>query len=437
LSNRMEIVLSRVLRVSSEEENRPASNLLDSTRKREWVIETPGQSEAFVEIAFAQKSRIVAIDIGNMGSAFVAVEVGVGEKPNEWFAFLPATKFMDSLDSRNGVGVKKVTLFVSDQFHVKHRDREWDRIRVTCQQMFVKSRKFGLSFIVLRKEIPESRTVNTKNMIKQKEKEMLKKLAVESKAAKAAAVASVESFKPDEFINRSLYPNSTEPTRPKSKVQVASSLNNSLKRQANFATKADSMTSKRQKISPSSSNDTTENERKLTRLESKPKTGGGRELSRLGKKKVTGKAVPFSEIMSGCVFAISGYVNPQRGRIRDAALAMGARFDKDISNRTTHLVCAFANTPKYNQFIGRGKIMKKEWIFLQYETKKKLPWKKYSLAPVSESEAENSEAEEGSYSPVEQFSSGSSDEEQVPTIIRKAASPVPTTPTIPEKEIVL
>ena len=368
----MEIELSRVLRVSSEEENRPASNLLDLVRKREWVIETPGQSEAFVEIAFAQKSRIAAIDIGNMGSAFVAVEVGVGEKPHEWFAFLPATKFMDSLDSRNGVGVKKVMLFVSDQFHAKHRDREWDRIRVTCQQMFVKSRKFGLSFIVLRKEIPESRTVNAKNLIKQKEEEMLKKLAVESKVAKAAATASVESFKPDEFINRSLYANSTETTGNKSKAQVASSLNNSLKRQANFATKADSTASnpKRQKIFPSTSKDTKENERKSTRPEAKPKTEHERKPFRPDKEKVATNAVPFSEIMSGCVFAISGYVNPQRSRIRDAALAMGARFDKDISNRTTHLICAFANTPKYNQFIGRGKIMKKEWIFLQYETKK-------------------------------------------------------------------
>ena len=68
-----------------------------------------------------------------------------------------------------------------------------------------------------------------------------------------------------------------------------------------------------------------------------------------------------------------------------------------------------------------------------------MPWKKYSLAPVSESDEDDSEVEEGSYSPVEQFSSGSSDgeEEEVPTIIRKAASPVPAKPVISDKEKVL
>ena len=51
---------------------------------------------------------MAALDIGNFGSAFVKVEVGHSEKKHEWFALLPATKFMDSLDSRNGIGIRKV-----------------------------------------------------------------------------------------------------------------------------------------------------------------------------------------------------------------------------------------------------------------------------------------------------------------------------------------
>ena len=58
---------------------------------------------------FGEPSKIASLDIGNFGSAFVKVEVGHKDKKNEWFALLPQTKFMDSLDSRNGVGIRKVT----------------------------------------------------------------------------------------------------------------------------------------------------------------------------------------------------------------------------------------------------------------------------------------------------------------------------------------
>ena len=94
------------------------------------------------------------------------------------------------------------------------------------------------------------------------------------------------------------------------------------------------------------------------------------------------KPVPqmeFGKIMDGVVFAISGYVNPERARIRDAAVKMGAKYERDINTNVTHLICAVPNTPKYNQFIGRGKIMKKEWIFLQSETKKVRENKQNSL----------------------------------------------------------
>ena len=88
------------------------------------------------------------------------------------------------------------------------------------------------------------------------------------------------------------------------------------------------------------------------------------------KKQKSDTTIYYEKIMEGVIFAISGYVNPDRARIRDAALKMGAKYERDINTNVTHLICAVANTPKYNQFLGRGKIMKKEWIFLQSETKK-------------------------------------------------------------------
>ena len=69
---------------------------------------------------FGEASKIASLDIGNFGSAFVKVEVGHKNKKHEWFALLPQTKFMDSLDSRNGVGIRKVSfLKILDHLHIR------------------------------------------------------------------------------------------------------------------------------------------------------------------------------------------------------------------------------------------------------------------------------------------------------------------------------
>ena len=112
--------------------------------------------------------------------------------------------------------------------------------------------------------------------------------------------------------------------------------------------------------------------------------------------KVKEEIVPFKEILKGVRIALSGFVNPERSRIRfrasifsrflkfhcralfrDQALAMGAGFDRDLSRMTTHLVCAFENTPKAKKFKD-GFIIKKEWITIQHATKRRHNWRKYS-----------------------------------------------------------
>ena len=56
---------------------------------------------------------------------------------------------------------------------------------------------------------------------------------------------------------------------------------------------------------------------------------------------------------------------------------MGAEFDRDLTRMTTHLVCAFENTPKAKKFKD-GFIIKKEWITIQHATKRRHNWRKYS-----------------------------------------------------------
>ena len=71
------------------------------------------------------------------------------------------------------------------------------------------------------------------------------------------------------------------------------------------------------------------------------------------------KYAAFDQLFSGVVFTISGFQNPLRGEIRSKALKMGAEYKGDWGAGCTHLVCAFPNTPKFNQVKGKGKIVKK------------------------------------------------------------------------------
>ena len=50
------------------------------------------------------------------------------------------------------------------------------------------------------------------------------------------------------------------------------------------------------------------------------------------------KVKPFNQMMKKVVFCLSGYQNPERGKIRDRALEMGADYKPDWGRGCTHLV---------------------------------------------------------------------------------------------------
>jgi len=97
--------------------------------------------------------------------------------------------------------------------------------------------------------------------------------------------------------------------------------------------------------------------------------------------------------MRGVTFVLSGFQNPSRGQLRDQAMEMGAKYKSDWGKGCTHLICAFANTPKYKQVAGKGKIVTKGWVVDSYKRKQLQPWKKYRLGDA-ESPDESSEEEE-------------------------------------------
>ncbi|KAI5622900.1 DNA repair protein XRCC1 [Silurus asotus] len=105
--------------------------------------------------------------------------------------------------------------------------------------------------------------------------------------------------------------------------------------------------------------------------------------------------IPFSRIMEDVVFVLSGFQNPFRAELRDKALAMGARYKPDWTADSTHLICAFANTPKYSQVkAAGGLIVRKEWVIDCHKRKQKITYKRYLIDGVESSEEEEEEEEE-------------------------------------------
>nr|AKR53707.1 X-ray repair cross complementing protein 1 [Triticum aestivum] len=107
--------------------------------------------------------------------------------------------------------------------------------------------------------------------------------------------------------------------------------------------------------------------------------GGGGGGGSPGKKKhaeaARERAAPtgpdFSKLLDGVTFVLSGFVNPERGRLRSQALDMGAVYRPDWSDDCTLLVCAFANTPKFRQVQSEnGTIVAKEWISESHSQRK-------------------------------------------------------------------
>lgn len=153
----------------------------------------------------------------------------------------------------------------------------------------------------------------------------------------------------------------------------------------------------------------------------------GENISPKGKNALQKPKKLFKELLGNVTFSLSGYVNPQRDEIRRKALAMGARYipDPNTTNKIcTYLICAFKNTPKYQQFKNHTKIISHTFIeecfdkktryiiFVSlyiihsvYQIIKKIkfplcrfPWRRYALDQKDKSQVESEEEIDGSQS---------------------------------------
>ncbi|XP_061389970.1 DNA repair protein XRCC1-like [Musca vetustissima] len=108
-------------------------------------------------------------------------------------------------------------------------------------------------------------------------------------------------------------------------------------------------------------------------------------------KPLIAKYKPFNQLLKGVVLVISGIQNPDRADLRSKAIALGAKYKGDWDNTCTHLICAFKNTPKYNQVKGKGKIVTRSWIEKCYNNKKYIPWRRFALDSAELTKPESDE----------------------------------------------
>ena len=435
------IKLSHVVSFSSEDAPAAkADHLLSPDGTKKWKAKTPGEKQLSAVLQLTKAQNITSIHIGNEGSAFVEVLVGRQETKDEDFkTLLVASSFMTPIESRNDQNLNRVRMFNADKLNAEIVGEKWDRVKVVCTQPFNKHLKYGLSFLLM--------TGGEHDEDKDKDKDKGEgSLQLGRFKLLADDGTKVDN---DDYSAGSFFAKRKEAaTAAKMPPTVAAEMK-SEKTLASLALEQAGTTRKR-KVSEEggggSSSGAPDKKPKFYQLkkESKEKVmtpKGGAKLPRRDvlpgespprrkredkpdekKKKKTTTTTdvaatakprdtrPFRKLLDGVVFTISGIQNPTRGQIRGMALEMGAKYKPDWDKSCTHLVCAFANTPKFNQVKGKGKIVNQDWIGKCHSDKKKYPWRRYCLDPKDskKDESEDEVWDEGLLAPVPSSSGSSS-----------------------------
>ncbi|XP_048772083.2 DNA repair protein XRCC1-like isoform X2 [Ostrea edulis] len=330
-------------------------------------------------------------------------------------------------ESRNGTNRNSVRMFGPEKLSKAVAVQKWDRVKLVCTQPFNKTDSYGLSFITFHspqgsneqkgdgmKKIgaftlkPESGDSISSGSIFEKKK--MEPTPLTGAAAVRAASKLAEESRGTPSKSTESKPVQKKPT-PSEKPSTS---NAGSKRKHAMSDDEDGASPPKPSLKKQS-----------TSISSTASSARGsvKPPVKRTKSDVSGLSKPFHKLVEGVVFVLSGFQNPFRAELRDMATEMGAVYKPDWKKGCTHLICAFQNTPKYNQVKGKGKIVKKEWIQHMYKQKKALPWRKYRLGDAdtpdvtSEEESEN----EG-FSPVKKEPVKKSKPKETKTSMEKPAS---------------
>uniref|UniRef100_A0A8D0LAH8 X-ray repair cross complementing 1 n=1 Tax=Sphenodon punctatus TaxID=8508 RepID=A0A8D0LAH8_SPHPU len=328
---------------------------------------------------------------------------------------------MSPSESKSGTNLNRVRMFGPDKLVKAAAEKKWDRVKIICSQPYNKTLAYGLSFVKFHSP-PENDETPSKTASPKVTK--LGQFKVKDDDSNSI------SMRPGAlFFSRASKPSATSPKASQSEQTSPSYADAML--QASTSGSPDSFPTATEKpITKPSSKEPTPGKRKFEfskentsppSAAKKPDLETPRPTQPAPKKhKASSPAAspappaqkpqptkkrpqapsPDGEgdgalhsLLQGTVFVLSGFQNPFRSELRDKALEMGAKYRPDWTSDSTHLICAFANTPKYSHVKGRGgTIVRKEWVLDCYRTRRRLPCKRYLMDGPGSSSSEEEEA---------------------------------------------
>ncbi|XP_058385458.1 DNA repair protein XRCC1 isoform X3 [Diceros bicornis minor] len=356
-----EIRLRHVVSCSSQDSTHCAENLLKADTYRKWRAAKAGEKTISVVLQLEKEEQIHSVDIGNDGSAFVEVLVGssaggAGEQDYEDSPYgLSFVRFHSPPDKDEAeASSQKVTKL--GQFRVKEEDEGANSLRPGA-----------LFFSRINKTPPATASDPAGPSYAAATLQASSAAASASPASKAVGSTS----KPQESLKgkRKLDLNQEEKKTPsKPSPQPSPPALKKPKLPASTRTPATSPVPAPARAA----------------VPGKPQGEGTEPRGHRAGPQELGK------ILQGVVVVLSGFQNPFRSELRDKALELGAKYRPDWTPDSTHLICAFANTPKYSQVLGLGgRIVRKEWVLDCHRMRRRLPSRRYLMAgPGSSSEDE-------------------------------------------------
>ncbi|XP_041964063.1 DNA repair protein XRCC1 isoform X1 [Alosa sapidissima] len=460
-----EIKLKHVVSCSTEDNTHKADNLLSSDTYRKWKAARPGEKQTSVILQFEKEEQIHSIDIGNEGSAFIEVLVGhsTSVKDQDYEVLLVTSSFMSPTESRGSTNTSRVRFFGPNQLVKATAQEKWDRVKIVCSQPYSKTIAYGLAFVKFHSppdnsDPPASSPKLTKlGQFRVKEESPSKGQSLQpgslffsrasSKASSTTPKVSTQNDKLS-YAAATLKSESATPTSSSStssQVPVKRKFEFSKERQEAPPPKKPSpagspeakSSTPKPKARPStttpspkasSAQKPSDKRESSSKAEHKPKPEPKAQPKPKPSPKVQPSTpAPFNRLLEGVVFVLSGFQNPFRGDLRDKALAMGAKYRPDWTPDATHLICAFANTPKYSQVKSAGGlIVRKEWVLDCHSRKQNISYKRYLMdGAESSSDGSDLEDEESEEEPVTVVRLSSEEE---PVTVRKTPEKRNATP---------
>ncbi|XP_028325660.1 DNA repair protein XRCC1 isoform X2 [Gouania willdenowi] len=418
-----EIKLKHVVSCSTEDSTHKAENLLSSDTYRKWKAARAGEKQTSVILQFEKEEQVHSIDIGNEGSAFIEVLVGNSSavRDQDYEVILVTSSFMSPTESRNGTNLNRVRFFGPNQLQKSTAQEKWDRVKIVCTQPYSKNIAYGLAFVKFhstpdKNDSPPTSSPLTKlGQFKIKDdsptsgpslqpgslffsRENASKSSTPLKASPQSqklsyAAATLQTGGSSHTPAPSLSSNSVSPQPPaKRKFEFSKERQSAAgpppsKKPSPGGSPPEKAATPRPKASPSSLPSTTKVSSHKS-AEKKKESSSNTEPKPKSKPR-TVQQVPFNCTLQGVVIVLSGFQNPLRGELREKALDMGAKYQTDWTPNSTHLICAFANTPKYSQVKSAGGIIvRKEWVLDCHKRKQKISYKRY-LMDGAESSSES------------------------------------------------